>query len=75
MTFLAEKAGAARWIAAEADRLPPAFRPNVAREWQVLEDELEGCRSNGDRELAVIHWRARMRQRLTSVHRPLEGEL
>lgn len=76
MSFRAELACAARAMRAHADRLPEHLRPNLAELWAELTDELDNCRSEGARELAVIEWRRDVESRLTTrlLHAPLPDE-
>lgn len=61
MSLAAEKAAAARWIGSDRVRRELGISDTEAAElWGRLEDELEDCRSDGSRELAVIDWRARL---------------
>jgi hypothetical protein len=73
MSFNLELAAAARWVSAEAERLPENARPDIALEWDELIDTLEDCRSEGTKELAIVEWRADMEERLFTrlLHTPL----
>lgn len=74
MSFNAELANTARWAKATAERLPENARPDMAFEWGLLMDELDACRSDGSRELALIGWRSEMGERLAVglLHSPLD---
>ena len=59
MSYLAEKANAARWLgSARVRRKLGLSEPDAARLWGELEDSLVDCRSDGSRELAILEWKA-----------------
>jgi hypothetical protein len=59
----AQLAHAARQARALADRLPESERPDLAREWRALLDQLE-LAPPYETEEAIDRWRRRMRERL-----------
>jgi hypothetical protein len=63
----AELAAAARWVAAEVQRLPEEQRPDVAAAWSELLHELDQCRSEGVSTMTILQWRQAMARRF---HRP-----
>ncbi|MEK6251849.1 MAG: hypothetical protein AABM43_07880 [Actinomycetota bacterium] len=65
--FNTQLAGAARWIAAEVERLPEGDRPDIAEDWSALLDALEDARSLAAKQLEVDAWRLHMRKRLAKV--------
>jgi hypothetical protein len=74
MSLAAEHANAARWMNAQAARLPETALPNLSLHWADLEDRIEGSRSEGAAELAILEWRAEMEQlfAVRLAHSPLE---
>lgn len=61
MTFLAEKANAARWASARVQQIPEGLRPDLAARWAELEDALGECSSDSSRETCIADWRREVR--------------